>query len=106
MRQLKKKNKTTDESKEAKDFKWNSVYAEYKKYALVICKNEQELLHYAYDICYNLYPDKSKKFMWIVSGDTILENLKYEYDRKQKIGELASILEQVLNNKTNGNVTE
>jgi hypothetical protein len=44
--------------------------------AKATCNDEQKLLKYISDICYDVkYKNNKKKFMWVCCADTILENL-------------------------------
>lgn len=57
---------------------WKYYYDEYRQKALEICPNVKELANYAVEICYVVFPKKSKKFIWVVAADGILKNLKQQ----------------------------
>lgn len=54
---------------------WNYYYDNYKSRCNTICRNQKELANIAVRLCYEQYPNKTKKFMWRIAGDGILENL-------------------------------
>lgn len=55
---------------------WNYYYQDYKVRANKICSNQKKLANYAVEIVYSDFPKKSKKFMWVVASQGILQNLK------------------------------
>jgi hypothetical protein len=57
---------------------WGYYYELYKNKAKQICKNNKELANLVVKLCYEKYPKKSKKFIWIVAGQGIVENLKQQ----------------------------
>lgn len=58
------------------EFDWDMYYSEYMEKCKSVCKNSQELANLATIICYEKYPNKSKRFLWKVASHGILENLK------------------------------
>lgn len=54
---------------------WNYYYELYRKKCLAVC-SEKEVANYAVSLCYRDYPNKSKKFMWKVAENGIVENIK------------------------------
>lgn len=55
---------------------WNYYYERYSRIANMICLNPKELANLIVKLCYEKYPKKNKKFIWIIAGQGILENLK------------------------------
>ena len=55
---------------------WNYYYERYSRIANMICLNPKELANLVVKLCYEKYPKKNKKFIWIIAGQGILENLK------------------------------
>jgi hypothetical protein len=55
---------------------WQYYYNLYRRKCNVVCRSHQELANIAVRLCYEKYPKKNQKFMWIVAGDGILQNLK------------------------------
>ncbi len=55
---------------------WNYYYDQYRMMAEKICHNKKELANLAVKLCYEKHPKKNKKFMWIVAGEGIVENIK------------------------------
>jgi hypothetical protein len=81
---LSHKKKKTDEDKELlKSFNWEYFYNDVKLSANSLIDDNKKLLYYAYKICYKYYPKKSKKFMWVVAEDAILDNLKLHNEERQ-----------------------
>lgn len=81
---LSHKKKKTDEDKEIlKIFDWEFFYNDIKLSANLLTNDKNKLLYYAYEICYKYYPKKSKKFMWVISDDAILDTLKLNNEAKQ-----------------------
>ena len=60
---------------------WNGIYATYKRKVSEISENECELANYAVELCYNLYPNKSKSFCWVVTEEGLLKNIEANSDR-------------------------
>lgn len=54
---------------------WNHYYDLYRNKCLSVC-SEKEIANYAVLLCYRDYPNKSKKFMWKVAENGIVENIK------------------------------
>jgi hypothetical protein len=63
---------------DAKEFTidWGYYYDLYRNKCLAICPNRKMLANIAVTLCYQKYPSKSKKFMWRVAGDGIVDNIK------------------------------
>lgn len=57
------------------EFEWEEIYKIYKKKCQKVCKDSQELANLAVTVCYELYPNKSKRFIWKVASNGILRNL-------------------------------
>lgn len=57
---------------------WGFYYDKYLEQAKSICPDPKERANYAVEICYKKYPNKNKKFIWIVAADGILQNLKQQ----------------------------
>jgi dsRNA-specific ribonuclease len=55
---------------------WNYYYNKYKEQATLICPNNKELANYAVRICYVVFPKKSKKFIWVVASEGLIDNIK------------------------------
>ena len=55
---------------------WQAFHNSYRNRCFNICPDICELANYVVKICYEIYPKRSKKFMWIVGGEGILVNLK------------------------------
>jgi hypothetical protein len=55
---------------------FSAFYDTFKKAALEICPNEQELANYAVKIVYKIYPARDKTFAWTVAENGLLQNLK------------------------------
>jgi hypothetical protein len=64
--------------KEQKDFiiNWKYYYDLYRNKCNCICENQSLLANIAVTLCYEKYPNKNKKFMWIIAGDGIVQNIK------------------------------
>lgn len=57
---------------------WDSVYNRYRLQCEKICENKNELANIAVSICYEKFPKRGKKFMWVVASSGIIENIKQE----------------------------
>jgi hypothetical protein len=55
---------------------FNKFYNVFKKKALEICPNKQELANYAVKIVYEIHPNRDKSFAWIIAEEGLLKNLK------------------------------
>jgi hypothetical protein len=55
---------------------WNYYYQKYQKKADQICSSQKKMANYAVEIVYKDFSKKSKKFMWIVASEGVLQNLK------------------------------
>lgn len=53
---------------------WDSVHAKYRNLCEDVC-GQKELANLATIVCYELYPKRSKKFLWAVASSGILDNL-------------------------------
>lgn len=58
------------------EINWQYYYELYHNRCRKICPNPKELANIAVRLCYEKYPQKSKKFMWRVAGDGIVANIK------------------------------
>lgn len=60
-----------------RDFRinWEYYYNLYRKKCLEICVKACELANISVYLCYEKYPKKSKKFIWQIAGDGIIQNL-------------------------------
>lgn len=67
-----------DDSKE--NF-YDILYTEIRNEAYEICSNAKELANYGVDICYKLYPDKPKDFVWNICREGLMDNI---YKNKSK----------------------
>lgn len=54
---------------------WEYYYNLYRNKCLKIC-SIREAANYAVLLCYRKYPNKSKKFMWKITGNGVVENIK------------------------------
>lgn len=59
------------------EINWRYYYDQYKSRCERIC-GQKELANIAVTLCYEKYPNKNKKFMWVVAGDGIVSNLKQQ----------------------------
>lgn len=57
---------------------WNTVYNRYRVRCEKICQDKNELANIAVKICYEKYPKRGKKFMWVVASSGIIDNIKQE----------------------------
>lgn len=82
---------------------WGYYYNQYKTKAKQICPNQKELANLAVELCYGKYPKKNKKFIWIIAGQGIIDNLKQvsislpiedENGRYEYLGRLYSLQER------------
>lgn len=55
---------------------WNYYYQKYKDGCAAVCPDQSELADICVKLCYEKYPKRQAKFMWLVAGEGILENLK------------------------------
>jgi hypothetical protein len=55
---------------------WQFYYDEFADKARKICDNQKELANLVVKLCYEKYPNKNKKFIWVVASEGILENIK------------------------------
>ena len=56
---------------------WNDFYEKYKKRVRKeITEDVGELANIAVEMLYGRNPKKEKKFIWIIAGDGVVENLK------------------------------
>ncbi|PRA08982.1 MULTISPECIES: hypothetical protein [unclassified Paenibacillus] len=60
--------------KEERSARWQLFVSRFKEQALEICNNEEDLCNMIVDMCYRNV-EKSKQFVWDVSGDQIIRNL-------------------------------
>jgi len=54
---------------------WNYYFDLYKEKANNICSNQKELANLSVKLCYEKYPKKNKKFIWIIASQGIIDNL-------------------------------
>jgi hypothetical protein len=59
-------------------FDWKYYYNEYKSKCKEIIENDKVLANIAVRLCYEKYPQKSKKFIWQIASEGILLNLKQQ----------------------------
>lgn len=100
MRQIKLDEKEIRTTNKYFCINWEYYYDIYRNKCLTICDDICELANLAVLICYERYPKKSKKFIWQIAGNGIVQNLsqtdlklpledtegKYEYlGRKYKL---------------------
>ena len=57
---------------------WKFYYNQYKEKCKLIIKDEQVLANIAVKLCYEKYPNKSKKFIWQITSEGILLNIKQQ----------------------------
>ena len=57
---------------------WKFYYNQYKEKCKLIVDDEKALANIAVILCYEKYPNKSKKFIWQITSDGILSNIKQE----------------------------
>lgn len=55
---------------------WQLYYNKFRARCAEICPNPKELANIAVKLCYQKYPRRSKKFMWVVAGTGIVENIQ------------------------------
>lgn len=65
---------------EARNFSinWQYYYDRYRDACRRCCANPQELANIAVALCYEEFPTKNKKFLWVVAADGVLKNLKQQ----------------------------
>lgn len=64
--------------KDAKNFliNWQHYYDTYKNKCKEACPYPEIVSNTAVELCYEKYPSKNKSFIWKVSGDDIVKNIK------------------------------
>ena len=55
---------------------WQLYYNKFRARCVEICPDPKELANIAVMLCYQKYPRRSKKFMWVVAGTGIVENIQ------------------------------
>lgn len=55
---------------------WQFYYNKYKEKCKLIVEDEKALANIAVKLCYEKYPNKSKKFMWQITSEGILSNIE------------------------------
>ncbi len=55
---------------------WGYYHNLYKEKCLKICPDHRELANYAVMLCYERYPNKTKKFLWRVTDRGIIDNIE------------------------------
>lgn len=55
---------------------WQLYYNKFRARCAEICFDPKELANIAVMLCYQKYPRRSKKFMWVVAGTGIVENIQ------------------------------
>ena len=55
---------------------WGYYYDLYKSKAKNISTNQKELANLAVKLCYEKYPNKNKKFIWVIAAQGIIDNLQ------------------------------
>lgn len=66
------------QSNEQHRLELNKIKINFKNEALKVCSNEEELCNMMLDFCYS--KGKSKRFVWEILGEQIVENLKSKTD--------------------------
>lgn len=56
---------------------WSYYYGLYKERCEEVC-GQQALANIATVLCYEKYPSKSKKFLWVVCGEGVVKNIKQQ----------------------------
>jgi len=77
-----RRNKSDREDDESKVEKRQRFIAEFRKKALEICSDIDELTNIVLDICYKEKNKRTKQFIWDVCGEQIIENLLRNNDGK------------------------
>lgn len=57
-------------------YKWDGLYEKYKELCRMVCPDVHVLANIAVRLCYEKYPSKNKKFLWVVAGDAIVDNIR------------------------------
>lgn len=55
---------------------WGVYYNKYRSECRAICPNQCVLANITVKMCYEEFPKKDKKFMWIVADNGIVQNIK------------------------------
>lgn len=69
---------------------WEFYYAKYRDLCRAICPDKKMLANIAVKLCYEKYPSRNKKFIWIVAGSGVIDNIKqidFELPYKDDAGE-------------------
>ncbi len=66
-------------NKEDRSARWQVFISRFREQALEICNNEEDLCNMIVDMCYHS-GDKSKQFVWDVSGEQIIRNLLHRHN--------------------------
>lgn len=69
-------NVVTKEEALVHEVNWTYYFDKYKKLANDICDDQKKLANAAVILCYERYPKKDKKFIWVIAEDGILQNIK------------------------------
>ena len=56
-------------------FNWDHIYEDYKQRCVEACPNRKELANIVTRLCYEKYPHRQSRFMWIVAEDGLLDNI-------------------------------
>ena len=72
---LKKKGISKEAAKEY-DVDWQYYYGVYRNKCQLLVPDQRELANICVELCYGKYPSRNKKFMWMMAGKGIVENIK------------------------------
>lgn len=64
---------------------YDALYMEIRNEAYEICSNAKELANYGVDICYTLYQDKSKDFVWNICREGLMDNIYCNKSKKIEV---------------------
>ena len=68
--------KITEQEAKRYEIDWGTIYEKYKDKCLKVCSDCCKLANIAVRLCYEDYPKKDKKFLWVVASQGVLENIK------------------------------
>jgi hypothetical protein len=58
------------------EYSWNAFYDKYRNKCREVCPNEKMLANIVVALHYEKYPLRRKGFMWHITGDAVIENIK------------------------------
>lgn len=61
---------------DAFDIDWAYYYDKYKRRCQEVCPDVCRLANICVRLCYEKYPQKNRKFIWVAAGDGIVENIQ------------------------------